>query len=67
MAMRFQVFLIYDYEKEIMSERNLPVRQEFLGLSAAIEGPFSKNYSGSYLVNYRFSTLTILSKIGMLV
>jgi hypothetical protein len=38
----------------------------FLGLSGAVEGPFSKNYDGSYLVNYRFSTLTILSKLGVL-
>lgn len=38
----------------------------FLGLSVAAEGPFSKNYKGSYLVNYRYSTLTILSKIGIL-
>ena len=37
----------------------------FLGVSAAVEGPFSKNYNGSYLVNYRYSTLTILSKIGV--
>jgi hypothetical protein len=37
-----------------------------LGLSLAIEGPFNKNYKGSYLVNYRFSTLSVLSKIGIL-
>lgn len=37
-----------------------------LGLSASAEGPFSKNYKGSYLVNYRYSTLAILSKMGVL-
>lgn len=36
-----------------------------LGLDAAAEGPFSKNYGGSYLVNYRYSTLNVLSKIGV--
>ena len=36
-----------------------------LGLSAAAEGPFSKNYKGSYLINYRYSTLALLSKIGV--
>ncbi len=36
-----------------------------LGLEAAVEGPFSKKYKGSYLVNYRYSTLDILSKIGL--
>lgn len=37
-----------------------------LGLSFAAEGPFKKNYGGSYLVNYRYSTLGILSKLGVL-
>ena len=27
-------------------------------------GPFSKNYKGSYLINYRYSTLSILNKTG---
>ena len=34
-----------------------------LGLNAAAEGPFSKNYKGSYLINYRYSTLSLLSKM----
>jgi hypothetical protein len=38
----------------------------FLGLSVAAEGPFSKNYKGSYLVNYRYSTLSILTGLGVL-
>lgn len=37
-----------------------------LGLNAAFEGPFSKKYKGSYLVNYRYSTLTLLNKLGVL-
>jgi ribosomal protein S8 len=36
-----------------------------LGLSAAAEGPFSKSYKGSYLINYRYSTLALLNKIGV--
>jgi hypothetical protein len=36
-----------------------------LGLEAALEGPFSKKYKGSYLVNYRYSTLDILSLMGI--
>lgn len=35
-----------------------------LGLEAAVEGPFSKKYKGSYLINYRYSTLDILSLMG---
>lgn len=37
-----------------------------LGLNAAAEGPFSKKYKGSYLINYRYSTLSILNKAGLL-
>ncbi|MEO9512080.1 MAG: TonB-dependent receptor [Flavobacteriaceae bacterium] len=34
-----------------------------LGTDLALEGPFSKKYKGSYLVNYRYSTLTVLNNI----
>lgn len=34
-----------------------------LGTDLSLEGPFSKNYKGSYLVNYRYSTLTLLNEI----
>ncbi len=37
----------------------------FLGTDLAAEGPIAKNYKGSYLVNYRYSTLSLLSKIGV--
>ncbi len=36
-----------------------------LGLDFAAEGPFKKNHKGSYLANYRYSTLAILNKIGV--
>lgn len=36
-----------------------------LGIDAAAEGPFRKGYGGSYLINYRYSTLGILSKVGV--
>lgn len=36
-----------------------------LGTEAMLEGPFSENYKGSYLINYRFSTTTILSAMGI--
>lgn len=36
-----------------------------LGLNLAAEGPFSKKYKGSYLVNYRYSTLQLLGKMGL--
>ncbi len=34
-----------------------------LGADVALEGPFSKNYKGSYLINYRYSTLEVLNEI----
>lgn len=34
-----------------------------LGIDAAMEGPFKKGYNGSYLVNYRYSTLGLLAYI----
>jgi len=37
----------------------------FLGIEAAIEGPFSKKYKGSYLINYRYSTLSLIDKLGV--
>jgi hypothetical protein len=37
-----------------------------LGLNAAIEGPIKKGYDGSYLLNYRYSTLGILESLGIL-
>jgi len=37
-----------------------------LGLDAGIEGPFSKKYKGSYLIDYRYSTLQLLHKLGVL-
>jgi hypothetical protein len=36
-----------------------------LGADFAAEGPFKKGYNGSYLVNYRYSTLNLLGKIGV--
>jgi hypothetical protein len=46
-------------------KREITLQAGLLGVNAAIEGPFSKNYKGSYLVNYRYSTLSLLDKIGV--
>lgn len=47
-------------------KREYTLQAGVLGLNAAAEGPFSKNYKGSYLVNYRYSTLSLLNKAGVL-
>jgi len=36
-----------------------------MGAQAALEGPFKKGSDASYLVNYRYSTLQMLSKVGV--
>lgn len=36
-----------------------------LGIDIAAEGPFKKGYDGSYLINYRYSTLSVLGKVGV--
>jgi CarboxypepD_reg-like domain len=46
-------------------KREYTVQAGFLGTDIAAEGPFSKNYRGSYLINYRYSTLSVLSKVGV--
>jgi hypothetical protein len=46
-------------------KREYTVQAGFLGTDIAAEGPFSKNYRGSYLINYRYSTLSLLSKLGL--
>lgn len=47
-------------------KREYTLQAGILGLDAAIEGPFSKKYKGSYLIDYRYSTLTLLNKLGVL-
>jgi hypothetical protein len=46
-------------------KREYTLQLGVLGADFAAEGPFKKGYGGSYLINYRYSTLNILSKIGV--
>lgn len=36
-----------------------------LGTDLALEGPFKKGYQGSYLINYRYSSLALLQRAGL--
>ena len=36
-----------------------------LGTDLTAEGPLKKDYNGSYLVNYRYSTLSLLDELGV--
>lgn len=46
-------------------KREYTIQTGFLGLDIAAEGPFKQGYAGSYLINYRYSTLSLLGKIGV--
>lgn len=46
-------------------QREYSFQLGLLGTDASIEGPFSPNYNGSYLVNYRYSTLAMFNVIGL--
>lgn len=46
-------------------KREYTLQLGVLGADVSTEGPFKKNYDGSYLINYRYSTLNLLSKIGV--
>ncbi|MEM9328634.1 MAG: TonB-dependent receptor [Bacteroidota bacterium] len=37
-----------------------------LGLDFTAEGPFANNYNGSYLVNYRYSSLALIAEAGLM-
>ncbi|MBN2668953.1 MAG: TonB-dependent receptor [Bacteroidales bacterium] len=37
----------------------------FNGVELGAEGPFSKNSKGSYLINYRYSTLAVMNALGI--
>ncbi|MFT2011095.1 TonB-dependent receptor [Pontibacter sp. 13R65] len=36
-----------------------------LGTDLTVEGPFRKGYGGSFLLNYRYSTISLLTKAGI--
>jgi Carboxypeptidase regulatory-like domain len=44
-------------------KREYTLQAGILGLNATAEGPFKKGYKGSYLINYRYSTLNVLAKL----
>jgi hypothetical protein len=36
-----------------------------MGTELTLEGPFKKGYAGSYLFNYRYSTISLINKLGL--
>jgi hypothetical protein len=47
-------------------QREFTFQAGVLGMDVAAEGPLSRRHNGSYLVNYRYSTLGLLGKMGIL-
>jgi hypothetical protein len=47
------------------ARREYTAQASLLGIDLAAEGPFAKTQSSSYLVNYRYSTVGLLSKMGV--
>jgi hypothetical protein len=37
----------------------------FMGTELTLEGPFKKGYAGSYLFNYRYSTISLIKELGL--
>jgi hypothetical protein len=46
-------------------KREYTFQAGFIGLDFTMEGPFQKDYDGSYLFNYRYSTLALLDQAGV--
>lgn len=46
-------------------QREYTFQAGILGIDFTAEGPFSKDYNGSYLVNYRYSTLALLDNLNV--
>ncbi|UXP31399.1 TonB-dependent receptor [Reichenbachiella agarivorans] len=46
-------------------EREYTLGLSTLGIDFALEGPFKTDYDGSYLLNYRYSSLDLIDKTGI--
>lgn len=58
---------IFDLRLRSGNEKKMErtVQASFLGTDICLEGPFSKKSKASYLINFRYSTIGLLSKLGV--
>ncbi|MES2567955.1 MAG: TonB-dependent receptor [Bacteroidota bacterium] len=58
---------IFDLKLRTGNEKKMErtVQASFLGTDICLEGPFSKKSKTSYLINFRYSTIGLLSKLGV--
>ncbi|SDL01309.1 Outer membrane receptor proteins, mostly Fe transport [Catalinimonas alkaloidigena] len=54
------------FKKGNNEQREFTLGASMIGLDVTAEGPFSKQYGGSYIANYRYSALQLFSEIGIL-
>lgn len=54
-----------NFRKGNNQKREYTVQFGFIGADISVEGPFKKEYKGSYLVNYRYSTLNLVKSLGL--
>ncbi|WP_258102935.1 TonB-dependent receptor [Marinoscillum sp. MHG1-6] len=54
------------FKKGNNEQREYTTSASVFGIDFTAEGPFAKNYNGSYIVNYRYSSLQLLSDMGVL-
>lgn len=57
------------YDVKLRSGNNEKFESTFgfgiLGTDFTVEGPFAKGYDGSYLLNYRYSTIALIQDVGL--
>ena len=53
-----------NFRKGNSEKWELALKAGVLGAEATLEGPFSRKYKGSYLINYRYSTLELFALLG---
>lgn len=53
------------FRKGNYKKRHYAFQFGVLGAQVMLEGPFSKKYDGSYLINYRYSTLQLFNLLGL--
>lgn len=54
-----------NFRKGNNQKREHTIQMGFIGADLSVEGPLKKKYKGSYLVNYRFSTLNLIKSLGV--
>ena len=54
------------YKKGNNQTREYTASASTLGIDFTAEGPFKKGYNGSYIANYRYSSLQLISDLGVI-